>query len=169
MSKQVPAQAYMGPLTADLSPLKAKLVDLPPGGMNLLRAERAGIDAVNAELSSIDPTLLTAAGVPQDVVVGFGERTASLAEIRDARTRIDKMAEVLRETEAKLEHERENDISVIAESVKTMARLKGQPALLAGYDNTLKYAAQTAKKAVKTRTKNAEPKREATEPTEPTG
>lgn len=159
MSKQVPAQPYTGPFSADVTHLNGKLVDLPPGGTQLLRAEREGIAEVSTELANVDPSLVVAAGVPQEAMQHFTARTSLLEDIRAQRAVVDKIAEVLRETEAKVEHERENDISMIAESVKTMARLKGDPSLLATYEKTLKYASQSAQKAVKTRRKNTEGKR----------
>lgn len=167
MSKQVPAQPYTGPFSADMTHLNGKLVDLPKGALSLLRAEREGIAEVSAELSKLAPSVISAAGVPQDAMQDFAARTALLTEIRAQRAVIDKMAEVLRETEAKVEHDRENDISMIAESVKTIARLRGNPSLLAAYEKTLQYSSQTARKGAKTRKKNAEAKQEAEETSSP--
>ncbi len=159
MAKQVPGQPYNGPLTIDLKNLTGRLVDLEHGAMQLLRAEQEGIGDVGAELKASVPTLGDAAGVPKDVYSHFLDATDTLSEVRAARAIVDKLAEVLKETEAKFEHDRENDISIISEAVKAMSRLKGDPTLLAGFEKTLKYNAQAGDKAAKTRKKNEEAKK----------
>ncbi|MEO7327072.1 MAG: hypothetical protein ABI193_00735 [Minicystis sp.] len=156
---QVNAQLYPGPFQVDLAALDGTLYDLPPGEMQYLRVEREGMPLVVAELAQSVPAVGVAAGVPPEVFTHVNQCTDRLQQIRSFRLTIAKLAEVLLESEAKYEHERENDLSIIADAVRSVAHRKGDPALLAAFEQTLKYCAQTAEKGVKTRKKNAEAKK----------
>lgn len=157
MPRPVEGVPYAGPLVADLSAIAGKLIDLPPGAMSGLRAEQSGIGDVLAELSTAAPTLPVVAEPHAEIVA----LTATIAEIRTMRGIVDKMAEVLEESEAKYEHERENALSMVADSVKSAAKRKGGAGVLAGFEATLEYVAQPGVKAAATRKKNAEAKKAA--------
>ncbi len=156
---QVNAQLYPGPFQVDLTALDGALYDLPPGEMQYLRVEREGMPLVVAELAQSVPSVGIAAGVPAEVFTHVNLCTDRLQQIRAARAIVAKLAEVLVESEAKYEHERENDLSIIVDAVRSVAHRKGDPSLLAAFEQTLKYCAQTAEKAAKTRKKNADAKK----------
>jgi hypothetical protein len=65
------------------------------------------------------------------------------------------MAEVLEETEAYLEDEREGEIGLIVSAVRGAARRKDSTVLTA-FEETARYHGQIALRAHKTRRKNAE-------------
>jgi len=119
------------------------------------------LSAVIAELAQSVPTVGVASGVPIEVYDHVKLCTDRLAQIRAARVIVAKLAEVLVESEAKYEHERENDLSLMADAVRSRAHRKRDSSLLAGFQETLKYCAQTAEKAAKTRKKNAAAKKKA--------
>lgn len=147
------SQPYSGPLIVDVTKLGGFLADLNPGGMQRLRREKEGIDGVIAELAQSMPGFGAAAGVSPEVYASFLATNDRLAQIRTARAVVGKLYEVLTESEVLHEHNRENEISIIVDAVKSMARRKDD-SILAPFEKTLKYNAQSAEKAAKTRRKN---------------
>jgi hypothetical protein len=155
MADPVQIAPYAGTLVADLTALGGKLIDLPPGGMVGLRREQPGMADVVTELETAAPTL-PAVKVHYDE---FVEHTKTLAQIRAGRAIVDKLAEVLAETEAKLEHERENALAMIVDAVKSAAKRKGGTGALALFEKSIHYLAQAGLRAAETRRRNAEAKK----------
>ncbi|HZF52915.1 MAG TPA: hypothetical protein VE093_29865 [Polyangiaceae bacterium] len=149
-----PPQTYTGPLTIDLTPLEGRLVNLPPGGTQRLRRERDGIEGVIAELNAVVPKHGGAVGITTEIYHQFTECNEDLAKIRAARGVVQKLAEVLRESEAHKEHVREGLLSILAKAVKSAAQHM-DASLVAHFEKTLKYNAQLAYKAARTRRRNA--------------
>ncbi|MDI1451398.1 hypothetical protein [Polyangium sp. 6x1] len=160
-----PKAAYNGTLTIDVSALKNDLVDLPPGGTQNLKHEKPGFDDVLVELQKAKTGALSNAGIALDIVTRIEDRTAKLAEIRQKKAEAEKLAEVLRETEAELEHAREGDVALVAKGVQTAVQ-HVDAGVAAHFEKTSKYYSQIADKAVATRRKNAEAK-EVAETTTP--
>jgi hypothetical protein len=158
MSKKVTGQPYTGPFTIDVSALSGKLFDLPPGGASRLRREKKGMDGVIAELQAAAPQLGAAVQAPY---AAFTAATGNLTTIRAQRAVVAKLAEVLAESEAKNEHERENAVGMIIDATRSTARRTGDDSLLALIDKTVTYANQTATKGVDTRKKKAAAKKQA--------
>lgn len=144
---------YKGPLAVDITSLGDSLCDLNPGAMQRLRSEKEGIDGVFSELAQSIPKLGAAAGISPDVYAGLLASHDKVLKIRDARAVVAKIAEVLEESEAQHEHNRENEISLIVDAIKSTARRKDE-SILAPFEKTLKYNSQSAEKAVKTRRRN---------------
>jgi hypothetical protein len=149
---------YAGSLIIDLSDVKDALVDLAPGAMKGIRAEREGIDKVVAELEKSIPAHGEAAEIPAHVYQRFLDRTALLDKLRTHEILLEKTLEVCRETRAKTENDREDDISIMAKASQDAARRAKDPGIAAPFQATIAYNAQTAQKAVQTRRKNAEGK-----------
>jgi hypothetical protein len=152
---------YTGPLSIDLSDVKDNLVDLPPGVMKGIRTEKDGIDKVIAELAAAMPAHGDAAEIPAVVYQRFLKRNALLAQLRAHEIDLEKALEVVRETRAKTENDREDDISVLAKAPQDAARRAKDPGIAAPFEETIKYNGQIAEKAAHTRKKNAEVKAEA--------
>jgi hypothetical protein len=123
--------------------------------MQFLRSEQPGVEEVVQELSQNVPALGSKAAISTDIYAHFVECNDNINKVRAARAVVGKLAEVLEESEAYYEHEREADISLIADAIRSAARRKDE-SIRASFEKTLKYNAQTAQKAVKTRRKNAE-------------
>jgi hypothetical protein len=149
---------YTGPLILDFSDVKGALVDLPPGAMKGIRTEKEGIDKVIAELEKSIPSHGDAAEIPPQVYKRFLDRTALLDKLRAHELTLEKTLEVCRETRAKTENDREDDISVMAKASQDAARRAKDPGIAAPFQATITYNAQIAQKAVQTRRKNAEGK-----------
>jgi hypothetical protein len=152
---------YTGPLQIDLSDVKDDLVDLPPGAMKGIRGEQEGMDKVIKELAQAMPAHGDAADVPQQAYQRFLQRTDLLAKLRAHEIEVEKTLEIIRETRAKTENDREDDVSAIAKAVQDTARRKKDPGVAAPFQETIRYNGQTAEKAAQTRRKNAEAKQEA--------
>jgi len=150
-----PPQAYTGPVSIDLTALGDLLIDLPPGGTQRLRREQEGIEGVVEELDVAMPKHGGAAGITPELYSRFKTCNEELAKIRAARHTVDKIAEVLRESEAYKEDIREGFLSIMCKAVKSAAQ-HDNPSIVAPFEKTLKYNAQRAEKAVKTRRRNAE-------------
>ncbi|MFT3768255.1 MAG: hypothetical protein QM820_22625 [Minicystis sp.] len=157
MGHQVQGQVFTGTLVTDVTAMGGKLFDLPPGEVARLRREKPGMDGVVSELETAAPTLPAAAAPYAE----FVSHTATLAKIRAARVIADKISEVLVESEAKYEHDRENALGMIVDAVKSSAKRAGGKALLAAFEKSLAYVAQSGVKAAQTRKKNLAAKKAA--------
>lgn len=148
-------QPYTGPETIDVAAIASRLVDLAPGAMRGLRREQPGLDAVVAELQAGIPVLGAKAAISSDAYAVFLDTHALIGKIREARLFVGKLSEVLEESEAYYEDQRESDITLMATAVRMSVRHK-DPSLGAAFEKMLTYNSQIALKAVKTRRKNAE-------------
>jgi hypothetical protein len=152
---------YTGPLIIDLSDLKDDLVDLAHGSMKGFRTEGEGIDKVITELAQAMPAHGDAAEISTVVYQRFVNRNDRITLLRDRETTLAKALEVCRETRAKQENDREDDIGIMAKSVQDAARRAKNPGITAPFEQTIKYNARIAEKALATRRKNEEAKAEA--------
>ncbi len=147
---------YAGPLNLSLDDCKDDLIDLPPNIMVHMRKVKPGIDAVCAELQNSIPAHGEAAGIVAGVHQRFIDETNLIAKLRQHEVELEKALEVVRETRAKEEHERENTVSLIVDVVRCTAQRTGDGNLLAPFQKTIEYNGQTAVKAAQTRRKNAQ-------------
>lgn len=147
-------QPYTGPQTIDLAEIVEFLVDLAPGALRGLRREQQGMASVVSELAAGVPALGVKAGISSDVYASFKKTHEIIVKIRAARLVVDKLAEVLLESEGYYEDQRESDITLIAAAVRASARRRDQ-SIRASFEKTLTYNAQVAMKGIKTRRKNA--------------
>ncbi|MDI1445059.1 hypothetical protein [Polyangium sp. 6x1] len=161
----VAATPYTGPLEFSLKDCEADLVDLAPGAMSHLRFEHDGLADALAEIAGSVPALGAEAGIPSKVHQRILDANAIIEKLAAHEGVLAKALEIVRESRAKKVHERENDIASIVDAVKSRARRGDDKALLNAFEKTLKYNAQVAEKAAKTRRKNAEAEKVAT----PTG
>ncbi len=145
---------YTGALTVDLTSVQDKLIDLSPGAMKGIRAEQEGIDEVKKEVATAMPAHAAAADIPPQAYQRFLERTA----LREKERELKKLVEILEETRAKTENDREDDISIIAKAAQSAAARRKDPGVAAPFEATIRYNSQIADKAAQTRRKNAEAK-----------
>ncbi|AKT43700.1 hypothetical protein [Chondromyces crocatus] len=149
-----PAVPYGGPLSIDLQRFEGVLVDHNQGALRGMRREQEGFADVETELERVVPLLGDALGVAAPVHLRIATRTALLKELREVKHHVDKLAEVLAETEASLENERETDIGLIASMARLVARRK-DPSVLALFQHTIRYNSQISLRGAKTRRKRA--------------
>ncbi|MCI0479755.1 hypothetical protein L0Y59_04375, partial [Candidatus Uhrbacteria bacterium] len=152
---------YMGPYVFDLTAVKDHLVDLAPGALKGIRGEQPGIDKVYLELAEAVPKHGEAADIPLQVYQRIIARTQTMAAVRAKEIELEKGLEICRESRAKLENDQQDDIGIIAKAAQDTAHRKKDPGVAAPFAETIRYNAQIAEKAVRTRNKNAEAKAEA--------
>ena len=147
-------QSYSGPWTIDLQPHTGVIVDAAEGATQGCRQEQPGFEGVADELSKALPQHAATIGLSSEVLERFQLLNSRITAIRASRRDVDKAAECLLETEILLEDQREAEIGVIVDAVRSAARRK-DPSLLAPFEETLRYNAQIGVRAAKTRKKNA--------------
>ncbi|EYF07102.1 hypothetical protein [Chondromyces apiculatus] len=166
------AQPYVGPVTLDITSIGPRLKDLPPGALRGMRRAQPGLAEVLVELATNMSSLGAAAGIGPELQNELEQCNQTLEDIQAVKAVVDKWTEVLDESLAFYEHEREGTIGQIADAVKSSARRKDE-SLLAPFAKTVAYNAQVGLRAVKTRRRNAEAAAEAedqaseTKPTSP--
>ena len=154
------AQPYVGPVMLDISSIGPALKDLAPGAMRGMRKAQPGLAEVLVELATNMPLLAAAAGIAPQVQQDLERCNENLETIQAMKSVVDKWSEVLDESYAFYDHEREGLIGLIADAVKSSARRKDE-SLLAPFAKTVAYNAQVGLRAVKTRRRNAEAAAEA--------
>jgi predicted house-cleaning noncanonical NTP pyrophosphatase (MazG superfamily) len=135
--------------------VKDLLHDLPPQARRKLKKEKPGFGVVLDELRMALPKHGKTLGLSADLLQKIEEETANIAKLEAARSELAKLLEVVEESIALQEDEREQDITTVAEGAKKAAQRK-DPSIAAPFEKTMKYHSQVADKAVATRRKNAE-------------
>jgi predicted house-cleaning noncanonical NTP pyrophosphatase (MazG superfamily) len=151
----VPRTPFDGKLTISVEDVKDLLHDLPPQARRKLKREKPGFGSVLDELRTGLPKHGKTLGLSPDLLQKIEEETANIAKLEAARSDLAKLLEVVEESIALQEDEREQDITAVAEAAKKAAQRK-DPSVAAPFEKTMKYHSQVADKAVATRRKNAE-------------
>lgn len=149
-------QPYQGDLVVDLQPLKGVLLDAVHGATRGLRREKPGIEKALSEIKQNIPAHAEILGVTPNICEHAAALTERIALIRKMRVQIDKLAEVLAETEAFTEDELEGDIGLIVNAVRR-ASIRKDPTIVALFEETIRYHGQHALRAHKSRLKNEQP------------
>ncbi|MDC0749304.1 hypothetical protein [Polyangium mundeleinium] len=145
---------YTGKGIVDAMPFKNKLVDVKQGELARLKRSKPGCAGVLADLAAAMPEHGNAARIHPDCYDEIVETAQTLEQIRAQRPEADKLAEVLRESEAYYEDKLEGLISRLAKTVLDTAKDENKPALLATFESAIQYRTQYADKGVATRRKN---------------
>ncbi len=149
---------YAGPYSHNFDSLKGKLIDATngDGGLRGLRVDLPNFTEVKLELAQGIATGVGAtAGIPQDVYDNFVECNEIVDSIDVALLTVEKQAEVLRESRAFYVDARQNNISIMVDSMTSRAQRRKDTALLQPFEKTLKYYSQLGDKAHKTRKQKA--------------
>lgn len=148
--------SFEGVHSVDASSLQGKLLDLTTKQRRGLRTDQPHFEKAKGEILTQFPLKGVASGIPQDVFDGFVESNTLVDQIDAKLAEAKKLVEVLTETRAYHVHLRQNQISMIADSLKSRANRTKDPSVLAPFPETLKYAAQVGVKAAKSRKKKLE-------------
>lgn len=151
---------YAGPFILDLSDVQDDLVDVPEGGLRGARGEQEGMDKVLEELAKAIPAHGDTANVSPQAYKRVLAATDSLGRLRAKEIQLAKALEVCRESRAKKENDREDDIALIAQAAQKAAETAKNPGIAAPFEQTIRYNSQIADKAAQTKKKNAEAKAE---------
>jgi hypothetical protein len=147
---------YTGPSIIDVTAIRAKLVDLVNGELQGFQREKPGLVDVLDELTKGVAQYGETLGVHPGVHKGILEKTQLIADIRALKLEVNKLAEVLAESEVYYESSREADISRLGAFIASTVQ-HGDPSVAAAFHKTLKYRGQYAEKALATRRKNKQP------------
>jgi hypothetical protein len=159
-----PTNPKPGELAIDASALASFLIDLPPGGMQGMRTEQDGFDAVVAEILANQPIRGEAAGITSADVAVLATAGEQIALIDKYLGPAEKLVELLTETRAKLDDGRQRKVTTVANAVDLRAKDGSNDELLAAYEKTRAYRSAIGAKAAKTRQKNATAAEDKTAP-----
>lgn len=135
------------------------LQDILPRELLGLRTAQEGFNAVLAEILTNQAEWGGKAGLTPDDYADLVTTSERIARLTTFLGPIAKFAEMIEETRYLLEDKRQRIVLNLASSVDRRGR--DVPELLARYEKTREYRSAAAKKAVKTRQKNAEAQAEA--------
>lgn len=159
----------VGALSIDCSFLAPFVVDLPPGARRGLRSEQEGFAEVVNEILANQVKHGEEAGITKtdhDAFTIANERVAQIDAVLPAAR---KLVELLEETRAVLDDQRQRQAFAMAEVVEGRAKVKKSGQLLAKYEKTRAYRSAIGLKAARTRRRNAmaeqSPAAESTTPT----
>ncbi|MDI3289188.1 hypothetical protein [Polyangium sp. 15x6] len=152
---------YAGPLDVTLADVKDDLVDLTAGASKGFRGVQPGIEGVCDELAGSVAAFGDAVGISPKLYERFVAETMSIDALAQKEAILEKMLEATRESRRLKTHQRENTIAQIVDVAKSTAQRTRDKAILAPFEKTIRYNAQTALKGAKTRRKNQAAKSEA--------
>src|SRR5262245_37550529 len=137
----------IGTLLIDATPFADFIVDLPPGARQGLRCEQDGYGEAVAEVVSNQPVWGDQAGITTGDFTQLTLANERIAKIDALLPAARKMVEVLEETRALLDDQRQRQMSAIATAVEGRAKVQRKPELLAKYEKTRAYRSAIAIKA----------------------
>jgi|GEM_PF-1925065 hypothetical protein len=149
-----PKSPVVGEFVFDGSEFNAYAVDLPQGACRGKLTAREGFEEACKELFANQADHGTRAGITADDATHLAAANERIARIDAFLPALLKAAEVLTETRYMLDDKRQQILFNAAQSVDR--RGKQHPDLIARYERIREYRSASAKKAVKTRRKNAE-------------
>ncbi|TKC99679.1 hypothetical protein [Polyangium fumosum] len=144
----------VGSLVFDCSALGPYLVDLPPRGMLGLLVERPGYPSVVGEILANQAGVGPKAGVTQEEVEAIMLDNAHIDDIDAILPAARKLVELLEESRAFYDNDRQRRVHAIANLIEGRARTTGVVELLAKYEKTRAYRSATGVKGLKTRKAN---------------
>lgn len=152
-----------GDLLIDARPMGDFLLDAPPGTLIGIRRAQDGFDDVVDEIVTHQPTFGEQAGILQSEVDELCLLKGRIALISQFRPALEKLLEMMNETEAVLDNRCQEIVRNVAKTVDARVATTKDDSLFAHYELTRKYRSAPAKKAVKTRRKKAAAQNEAGE------
>lgn len=159
-------QPFHGSLILNLQHLEGIVIDAIAGATRGLRRQKQGIEKVLHELQHNIQSHASTLGIAPDAYDRIANLTDQLTKIREARVHVSKLDEVLMETEAFLEDEREGQIGLVVEAARRAA-IRRDPTIVALFEETIRYYGQIALRAHKTRRKKEHQAEAETKPATP--
>jgi len=153
MSKD--SKVPMGSLVVDARALADFIVDLEHGRRQGMRTEQKGYADVVNEIVSNQREYGEKAGITQTNFERLLELNRQIEQIDQVLPAALKLVELLTETRAAVDDERQRLVSAFGQSVEYSAKASRDTGLLAKYEKTRSYRSAIAKKGVRTRQRNA--------------
>jgi hypothetical protein len=146
-----------GTLVFDLSSMQGFLVDLARGDKRGMRTAQEGWSEVVLEIYGNQPQYGELAGITATDFQRFHTLNDQYDQIMANLPALEKLVEMLRETRAAVDDQRQRLASAFAQSAESRAKASGgDTTLLARYEKTCTYRSSIADKAARTRKKKAE-------------
>ena len=151
-----PKNPVIGQFVFDGAEFADYAVDLPPGACQGMLSTREGFEEVCKEIIANHPVWGAKAGISDAEITDLTSANERIARIDAFLPALAKAAEMLTETRYMLDDRRQR---IAMDAAQSVDRRSGKaPDLNAKYEKTREYRSVIAKKAVKTREKNAEQK-----------
>ena len=145
-----------GDLIVNVTPLAKSLVDLAEGRTRGMLFEQPGFAEVVLEIIANQETFGDRAGITNGDFADLQNTSDIIAQIDSYLPAARKLVEILEESRAKYDDHRQRLIYAIADAVERRARPRNDgDTLLAKYQKTREYRSAIARKAVRTRRRNA--------------
>ena len=148
-----PTNPQIGDFIFDMSEVKSYGKDLAPGACQGMLTERTGFTDVYNEVLTNQASHGAKAGIPEADVTELITCTERIARIDAFLPAVRKAVEILTETRYFLDDRRQHIVFDAATAIDRRAR--SNPDLVAIYEKTRAYRSAAAKKALKTKEKNA--------------
>lgn len=148
-----PKNPQIGALIFDISEVEPYKKDLPPGACQGMLTERSGFTGVYNEILTNQASHGAKAGIPDADAAELITCTERIARIDAFLPAVLKAVEVLTETRYFLDDRRQHIVFDAATAIDRRAR--SNPDLVAFYEKTRAYRSAAAKKALKTKERNA--------------
>lgn len=149
-----PKNPIMGQYVFDGDEFTDYAVDRAPGACKGLLTAREGYDDVCKEISSNQAEWGAKAGIVDQEVTELATTNARIARLDVFIPAVAKFLEILTETRYTLDDRRQRIVMDAAKAVDR--RCAKEPELAAKYEKTREYRSAPAKKALKTKAKNAQ-------------
>lgn len=151
-----PKNPELGELHIDASDLASFIVDLQDGATRGMRTEQENFPEVLGEIAANQASLGDKAGITASDYGDLQLANERIAQIDVFLPAARKLVEVLEESRARLDDQRQRAVHGFARSVEDRAKTRDDGAtLLAKYEKTRAYRSAIGVKALKTRLKNA--------------
>lgn len=157
-----PKNPVEGEFVFDASECTAYAVDLPPGACQGMRKTRVGYAGAVSELLANQAQTGPKAGIPDQEVADLQKANQQIARIDAFLPAMRKAVEMLEETRAMLDDERERIVLNAAKAVDR--RAKKDKSLLAKYQAVRSYRSEVAKKGAKSKAKGQQAQEPAAKP-----
>ncbi|EYF07253.1 hypothetical protein [Chondromyces apiculatus] len=148
-------QPFEGPYELDYQPLQGTLVYVAHGAMRGVRREKAGWPKVELELAAKLPLHAQALHVSPTLYTEISTLTGKLTEVRVLKEQVERLLEVLDDTEVHLEDTRESLVGHVVESARRTAK-RSDPGMVVAFEEAIRYHGQVGRLAAKRRLLNEE-------------
>lgn len=150
-----PKQPLKGELSVDATEL-GFLVDLEPGARARLRTAQPGLHEAIGEIKANQIVHGGSSVVPEAMYSELMLVEGRIAQIDAKLPAASKLVEILVETRALLDDQRERLVSAVASITEAQAKAFGDNGILARYEKTRAYRSAIGVKAARTRQRNLE-------------
>lgn len=145
----------VGSLLVDARELEGQLKDLSHGSLRGMRTTQKGYDEVITEIVSNHPLFGSQAGITDDDLRRLEELSELVEKLDRYLPAVKKLHELLRESRAFADDQRERLVCALAGTLEARAKLDRNEAILARYEKTRAYRSAPGVKAAATRRKKA--------------